>query len=200
MTAALFLFATIAAESRPSRYHYQPVAFCESRYCGGGWDSDWRWHHAKPGKYRGKSKYRHDARTKRYAKTSATRHWRSSGRVRSVRAAAPQKKARIRVVGWVVAHPPGCPSRAFCGCGVSMYVFGERVRSLYLAANWLKFPKAEPAPGMVAARRGHVFAIITNLGGGKVLAYDPNSGRRQTRIHVRSLAGFRVVNPHGEKT
>jgi hypothetical protein len=34
-------------------------------------------------------------------------------------------------------------------------------------------------------------------GGGRVLAYDANSGRRLTRLHVRSLAGFVVVDPHG---
>ena len=97
----------------------------------------------------------------------------------------------------VLPHPPGCPRRAFCGCGAAVEVFGRPVRSLWLAANWLAFPRAAPAPGMVAARRGHVFVIKQVLGGGKVLAYDANSGGRRTRLHVRSLAGFAVVNPHG---
>jgi hypothetical protein len=99
----------------------------------------------------------------------------------------------------IVAHPAGCPRRRFCGCGVSKEVFGKPIRRLYLAANWLKFPRAHPAPGMVAARRGHVFLIKQDLGGGKVLAYDPNSGGGKTRIHVRSLAGYKVVNPHGAR-
>lgn len=94
-------------------------------------------------------------------------------------------------------HPDGCPARAFCGCGVSLFVFGERVRSLYLAANWLRFPRAEPGPGMVAARRGHVMAIIRTYGDGTALVYNPNGGGRRTTIRRRSLAGFRVVNPHG---
>ena len=97
--------------------------------------------------------------------------------------------------GQAVNHPRGCPSTSFCGCGVALHVFGHHVRSLWLAANWLSFPPAKPAPGMVAVRRGHVFAIIENRGRGSVLAYDPNSGRHRTRIHVRSLAGFKVVNP-----
>lgn len=98
----------------------------------------------------------------------------------------------------IVAHPVGCPRRLFCGCGVSVKVFGHPVRDLFLAANWLhRFPRATPAPGMVAARRGHVFYIIDYLGNGKALAYDPNSGGRKTRIHVRSLAGYKVVDPHG---
>jgi hypothetical protein len=97
--------------------------------------------------------------------------------------------------GQAVNHPRGCPSTSFCGCGVALHVFGHHVRSLWLAANWLSFPPAKPAPGMVAVRRGHVFAILENRGGGSVLAYDPNSGRHRTRIHVRSLAGFKIVNP-----
>jgi len=76
-------------------------------------------------------------------------------------------------------------------------VFGRPIRSLWLAANWLRYPRTPPAPGMVAARRGHVFVIKQVLGGGRVLAYDANSGGRRTRLHVRSLAGFVVVNPHG---
>jgi hypothetical protein len=50
---------------------------------------------------------------------------------------------------------------------------------------------------MVAARRHHVFVIKRVLGGGKVLAYDANSGGHKTRLHVRSLAGFVVVDPNG---
>lgn len=100
----------------------------------------------------------------------------------------------------ILPHPAGCPSRAFCGCGAAVEVFGKPIRSLWLAANWLRFPrvpKGMEAPGHAAARRGHVFVIKQVLGGGKVLAYDANSGGRRTRLHVRSLAGFAVVDPHG---
>lgn len=93
-------------------------------------------------------------------------------------------------------HPKGCPHHSFCGCGVSVRVFGHPVRTLYLAANWLRFPKAQPSPGMVAARYGHVFYIERVIRRDLVLAYDPNSGGHRTRVHVRALAGFRVVNPH----
>ena len=54
-----------------------------------------------------------------------------------------------------------------------------------------------PAAGMVAAPRGNVFVIREVLDNGRVLAYDANSGGRKTRLHVRSLAGFVVVNPSG---
>jgi len=99
----------------------------------------------------------------------------------------------------IVGHPAGCPHRAFCGCGASVEVFGHSIRDLWLAANWYRFPRAAPAPGMVAVRRHHVFVIREVLGGNMVLAYDANSGGRQTRIHQRSLAGYTVVNPHGSR-
>ena len=54
-----------------------------------------------------------------------------------------------------------------------------------------------PAPGMAAARRGHVFILKRHVSGNRWLVYDPNSGRGLTRIHVRSLAGYTVVNPRG---
>lgn len=99
----------------------------------------------------------------------------------------------------LLPHPTGCPSRAFCGCGASIEVFGRSIRELWLAANWFKFPRAEPAPGMVAVRKHHVFVIREVRGPGLVLAYDANSGGRKTRIHVRSLRGFVVVNPRGSR-
>jgi len=99
----------------------------------------------------------------------------------------------------VVSHPPGCPSRAFCGCGAAVRVFGSPIRSLWLAANWLRFPRTSPAPGMVAARRGHVFVLEADLGGGLWRVYDANSGGRKTRIHARSIAGYQIVNPHANR-
>ena len=96
----------------------------------------------------------------------------------------------------VVGHPDGCPRRAFCGCGVSVKVFGHPVRNLFLASNWFKYPKAALAAGMVAVRRGHVFYVEQVLNGNTVLAYDPNSGGHMTRLHERSVAGFSIRNPH----
>jgi hypothetical protein len=92
-------------------------------------------------------------------------------------------------------RPAGCP-RSFCGCGAAIRVFGRIVPNLNLAANWLRFPRTSPAPGMVAARRGHVFVLEQHLGGDMWMAYDANSGRHATRIHARSLRGYAVVNPH----
>lgn len=98
-----------------------------------------------------------------------------------------------RVIG---GRPAGCPS-SFCGCGAALRVFGRIVPELNLAANWLRFPRTSPAPGMVAARRGHVFVLEQHLGGDVWMAYDANSGGRATRIHARSLRGYTIVNPRG---
>lgn len=108
------------------------------------------------------------------------------------------RQERMRVAAaTVVGHPPGCPHRAFCGCGAAVRVFGAPIRSLWLAANWFRFPRAAPAAGMVAVRRHHVFVLERHLGGNTWLAYDANSGRRLTRIHARSIAGYVIVNPRG---
>jgi len=108
-----------------------------------------------------------------------------------------EAKPRYRYAsGAVVAHPSGCPARAFCGCGAAVRIFGRPVRSLWLAANWFKFPRSQPSPGMVAVRRHHVFVLESYLGGNTWLAYDANSGRHLTRLHPRSIAGYAIVNPH----
>lgn len=98
---------------------------------------------------------------------------------------------RGRVIG---GRPAGCP-RSFCGCGAAVRVFGRIVPELNLASNWLRFPRAAPAPGMVAARHGHVFVLEQHIGGDTWLAYDANSGGHATRLHARSLRGYTVVNP-----
>lgn len=95
----------------------------------------------------------------------------------------------------VGGRPAGCP-HSFCGCGASIRVFGRIVPELNLAANWLRFPRTSPAPGMVAARRGHVFVLERHVEGDTWMAYDANSGGHATRIHARSLHGYAVVNPH----
>jgi hypothetical protein len=105
--------------------------------------------------------------------------------------AAEANVARGQTVG---GRPSGCP-RSFCGCGAAIRVFGRIVPELNLAANWLRFPRTSPAPGMVAARRGHVFVLEQHVGGDVWMAYDANSGAHATRIHARSLRGYTVVNP-----
>lgn len=110
---------------------------------------------------------------------------------------APSRERRAARPAQILPHPPGCPRRAFCGCGAAVRVFGSPVRSLWLAANWYRFPRAMPAAGMVAVRRHHVFVLEQHLGGSTWLAYDANSGGHRTRLHARSIAGYAIVNPRG---
>lgn len=92
-------------------------------------------------------------------------------------------------------RPSGCP-HAYCGCSVSLKVFGKIVPSLNLASNWGRFQSTSPAAGMVAYRSHHVFYIMSVNSDGTVVAHDGNSGRGLTRIHTVSLRGYHVVNPH----
>ncbi|MGX1320815.1 hypothetical protein AB7M17_004268 [Bradyrhizobium sp. USDA 377] len=112
-----------------------------------------------------------------------------TGRVAVMRVATTEGAAQV-----VGGRPSGCP-RSFCGCAASIRVFGHIVPGLNLASNWLRFPRTSPAPGMVAARHGHVFVLEQHVGGDVWMAYDGNSGGRATRIHARSLRGYAVVNP-----
>lgn len=115
-------------------------------------------------------------------------------RVRLDRGAA----SAIGLAAQMLSHPSGCPRRAFCGCGASVEVFGRPIRNLFLAANWLRFPRAAPAPGMAAARRGHVFVLRQHIGGSTWLVADHNSGGRRSRLHARSISGFAIVDPRGQ--
>jgi hypothetical protein len=115
-------------------------------------------------------------------------------RDRARRAVGPEASQRAQIIG---GRPAGCP-KAFCGCAASIKLFGKIRADLNLASNWLrKFPRTSPAPMMAAARRGHVMVLLEHVGGDRWLTYDGNSGKGLTRIHVRSIRGFAVVNPHG---
>ena len=94
-------------------------------------------------------------------------------------------------------RPQGCP-RAFCGCEASLYLFGKIRPDLNLASNWIrKFPRTSPAPGMAAARSGHVMVLMSHVEGNNWLVHDGNSGGGLTREHVRSIKGYVIVNPRG---
>lgn len=92
-------------------------------------------------------------------------------------------------------RPSGCP-HAFCGCEASLYKFGRIIPYLNLAVNWIhRYPRAAPAPGMAAARSGHVMILMSHVDGSNWLVHDGNSGHHLTREHVRSIAGYVIVNP-----
>jgi hypothetical protein len=90
--------------------------------------------------------------------------------------------------------------RAYCGCAASIKLFGRIRPELNLAANWLrKFPRTRPAPMMAAARSGHVMVLLEPAGGDQWKVYDGNSGHGLTRIHIRSIKGYSVVDPFGTR-
>lgn len=96
-------------------------------------------------------------------------------------------------------RPSGCPYE-FCGCEASRYVFGEIRRELNLASAWArKFPRAQPAAGMAAVRSHHVMILMSHVDGKDWLVHDGNSGNHLTREHVRSIAGYVIVDPHGAR-
>lgn len=131
-----------------------------------------------------------------YTRKVASRSYESVDRAYKYRVRGIQRDVPVtRVAAQMLPHPAGCPRSLFCGCGAAMEVFGTPRRDLWLAANWLRFPRTSPASGMVAARRGHVFVLKQQLGNGSWLVADYNSGGRQSRLHVRSLSGYTIVNP-----
>jgi hypothetical protein len=96
-------------------------------------------------------------------------------------------------------RPAGCPYE-FCGCEASRYLFGEIRGELNLASNWIRtFPRTAPAEGMAAVRNHHVMILMSYVGGSDWLVHDGNSGNHLTREHVRSIAGYVIVDPHGAR-
>lgn len=92
-------------------------------------------------------------------------------------------------------RPHGCP-RQYCGCGAARYL-GLNDARLNLAWNWAKlFPRTSPGPGMAVVWRHHVALIEQMVGPREALLRDYNSGKGLSRLHVRSIAGAVVVNPH----
>jgi hypothetical protein len=91
-------------------------------------------------------------------------------------------------------RPSGCP-HAYCGCEASLYRFGRIIPNLNLAANWRRFPRTVPSPGMAAVRSGHVMILQQHVDGNVWYVHDGNSGGHVTREHAVSIAGYTIVDP-----
>jgi hypothetical protein len=91
-------------------------------------------------------------------------------------------------------RPAGCP-HAFCGCEAALFRFGRIIPHLNLATNWRRFPRTAPAPGMAAVRSGHVMILQQHVAGDIWNVHDGNSGGHMTREHLRSIAGYTIVDP-----
>lgn len=89
-------------------------------------------------------------------------------------------------------RPSGCPS-LWCGCWLSIHIFGQNRKDLWSARAWLKFPRTSPQVGavVVTARRGggHV-GIVTGFDsdGDPIIKSGNNAGAVRTgpigRRHV----------------
>jgi len=138
-------------------------------------------------------------RHKQQRQTIACDMWGCSDQVQQARAARVEANVAVDANGGAVVNrrPQGCPN-AFCGCEASLYLFGKIRPELNLASNWIrKFPRTSPAPGMAAARSGHVMVLMSHVEGNNWLVHDGNSGGGMTREHVRSIKGYVIVNPRG---
>jgi hypothetical protein len=99
----------------------------------------------------------------------------------------------LHMLNSIEQHPAGCPHVRFCGCGVSVRVYGHPVRELYLASAWYKFPRASLAPGTVIVTPHHV-SYVEAVNDGVPICYDPNSGGHLTRVHACMIGGT-IVSP-----
>lgn len=124
-------------------------------------------------------------------------------KVASVKQKGVVRTASAQVVG---GRPPECYIRIkghlipFCGCALSVKLFGKVIPDLMLADNWRRrFPATRPEPGMVAARSGHVFQLVRHVSGDRWVVWDANSGGGLTRIHERRIAGYSIVNPNASR-
>ena len=176
--AALIVCVPLAAQARPSPYPVTQI------------DGD-RYSARVAQGASARDVTRELARSKR-AHPRAGKRWRGP-----VPVPRPRPGVVDRITATIIGgRPSGCPHR-FCGCALSLHIFGRIVPTLNLAANWRTFPRAAPSSGMVAVRRGHVFKLIAHVGGNTWRVWDANSGRGRIRIHDRSIGGYAIVNPHG---
>jgi hypothetical protein len=87
-------------------------------------------------------------------------------------------------------RPADCPG-AWCGCWLSKQIFGENRRDLWVAKNWLKFPRTAPQIGSVAvmSRRGggHVGVVVSFDERGNPILKSGNHNRRvATAVYPKS--------------
>jgi hypothetical protein len=83
--------------------------------------------------------------------------------VRLRRGSANDRRASRR---WpIIGGRPHGPSRRVLRLGASLHLFGRIIPALNLRVNWLRFPRAAPAPKMAAARPGHVFVLERHIAG-----------------------------------
>lgn len=193
MTIASITAAATSADARPKHRQQaqaQPQVTCDMRGC-----SD------NPSAVAARNATQRNGRARNVRTPGTNEAYTARAEARATQLGA-QGAAQVDANGNSVivgGRPAGCPHQ-FCGCEASLYVFGEIRKELNLAYNWVrKFPRTQPASGMVAARSGHVMVLMSHVEGNQWMVHDGNSGGGKTRRHVRSIAGYVIVNPHASR-
>lgn len=105
-----------------------------------------------------------------------------------------------KYVKYTSQRPTDCPL-LWCGCWLSKFIFGENKRDLWVAKNWLKFPKTTPRPGAVAVFNrkgggGHV-GVVQSLdkNGNPIVKSGNHSNRVATATYSKSnVIAYATVN------
>lgn len=171
---ALFAALIFCALSLPAHASWLMPQVAEHHYARHHYATHW---HAR----------RHYARREvRYARRS----------VRPIASALSGLNASVRDALYWLATRQGGP----CGLTVERLVFGRSDHVLngwnpWLAAEWLRFPKAPPERGMVAVwrNRRHVEVVARNNGDGTIAT------RGSVGFPRVSLRVVFIVNPHADR-
>lgn len=106
--------------------------------------------------------------------------------------ALPSQAGQGTVIG---SRPAGCPAR-FCGCALSLKLFGKIIPKFNLSTNWKALPATSAAPGMVAAKRGHVLQLVSHVRGNRWKVWTANSCGRRICIQERNItSAYTFHNP-----
>ena len=108
----------------------------------------------------------------------------------------------FRMASWSVGGRPNCcPPRAWCGCALSVWIYGDCRKSLWRARAWLNLghPVPYPIPGAIAVYKrgsgGHV-GIITSVPRPGFIVLKSGNDNGAVRERERSTAGvlgYRVL-------
>lgn len=151
--------------------------------------------HAKRHHYHHHHRHRHHfyhhSRIHRTAAHRARPQWALNG---LIKATGELYEAGARALTRLLPHPSGCPAVAFCGCGAE-HDLGMHDRSLWLAANWYRFPRSAPGHDKVAVQPHHVFVLKYQIRGTIWEVADYNSGGHLSRLHPRDIRGYTIVSP-----
>ena len=100
-------------------------------------------------------------------RSNATELRSSKSKSKSTKPASTYASRTVTVSDIGRTRPSGCP-HAWCGCWLARKIFGTDIRDLWLARNWLKFPRTTATPGAIAVlsrgrntRSGHVGIVIS---------------------------------------